>query len=297
MNWEQGIRDFSNYLALERGLSKNTITSYKLDLRKLSLWASERNITPLKAQDIQIEQFIRNQAEAGISARSQARMISAIKAFYKFLTLEDLLEENPAALLDAPKLARKLPEFLRIEEIDHLLAQIDMSKAEGHRNKAMLEVLYSCGLRVSELTDLRISGLFFKQGLIQVSGKGNKERLVPINELAIQYIECYRTEVRVHQEIQKGQEDFLFLNRRGKKLTRAMLFTLVKQLAEKAGIHKNVSPHTFRHSFATHLVEGGADLRAVQEMLGHESITTTEIYTHLDQQYLRDEIIAHHPRA
>lgn len=297
MNWEQGIRDFSNYLALEKGLAKNTISSYKLDLQKLLHWAAPQHLSPLKIQDTELEAFIRNEAENGISASSQARLISTIKAFYKFLALEDLLEKNPAALLDAPKLARKLPEFLSIQEIDHMLSQIDMSKTEGHRNKAMLEVMYSCGLRVSELTDLRISDLFFKQALIRVSGKGNKERLVPINELAVKYIELYRTEVRVHQEIQKGHEDFLFLNRRGKKLTRAMLFTLVKQLAQKAGIHKNVSPHIFRHSFATHLVEGGADLRAVQEMLGHESITTTEIYTHLDQQYLREEIIEHHPRS
>ncbi len=297
MNWTQAIRDFTHYLKLERGLAENTVANYAMDLRKLKDWAQEQNLLPLKAQSEHLSAFIRMLAETGISARSQARTLSAVKAFYKFLLLEDALEQNPAALLEAPKLARKLPVFLSLDEVEQLIAQVDMSKAEGHRNKAMLEVLYGCGLRVSELIGLRISDLFFKEELIRVSGKGNKERLVPINALAIKHVQLYRAEVRVHQSIQRGNEDFLFLNRRGKKLTRAMLFTLVKQLAEKAGIQKKVSPHTFRHSFATHLVERGADLRAVQEMLGHESITTTEIYTHLDQQYLRDTITSYHPRA
>lgn len=297
MNWEQAIKEFKHYLRLERGLAKNTVIGYAQDLEKLKNWAISLELTPLKVTKKNLESFIQQLAEFDIGARTQARLLSSIKAFYKYLLLEDLLTHNPAALLETPKLPRKLPEFLSIEEIDRILNQIDMSKAEGHRNKAMLEVLYSCGLRVSELTDLRISDLFFDEELIRVTGKGNKERLVPINTHAIKLVRIYREEIRVHQEIVKGYEDFLFLNRRGKKLTRAMIFTLVKNLVHKAGIQKNVSPHTFRHSFATHLVEGGADLRAVQEMLGHESITTTEIYTHLDQQYLREAIISYHPRA
>jgi integrase/recombinase XerD len=297
MNWKQAIKKFKQYLLLERGLSKNTQLSYALDLQKLEQWCQPHSLLPLQLSRSDLNQFIQELASLGISARSQARMLSTIKAFYRYCLLEDLLDENPAALLETPKLAKKLPVFLSIEEVDQLLAQIDMSKAEGHRNKAMLEVLYSCGLRVSELTGLKINDLFFNEGLIRVSGKGNKERLVPINDGAIKLIRIYREEIRVHMDIAKGHEVYLFLNRRGKQLTRAMIFTIVKRLAEKAQLGKNISPHTFRHSFATHLVDGGADLRAVQEMLGHESITTTEIYTHLDQQYLREAIIDFHPRA
>ncbi len=297
MNWEQATKEFTQYLRLERGLAKNTVIGYLQDLEKLKNWSRSLHLKPLRVSKKHLESFIQELAEFEIGARTQARVLSSIKAFYKYLLVEDLLAHNPAALLETPKLARKLPEFLSIEEIDQMLDKIDMSKTEGHRNKAMLEVLYSCGLRVSELTDLRISDLFFEEELIRVTGKGNKERLVPINAYAVKLIKMYREEIRAHQDIAKGHEDFLFLNRRGKKLTRAMIFTLVKNLAQKAGIQKNVSPHTFRHSFATHLVEGGADLRAVQEMLGHESITTTEIYTHLDQQYLREAIVSYHPRA
>mgnify|MGYP000663405196 FL=1 len=297
MNWSQGIKDFKNYLKLERGLSQNTIDSYELDLEKLAHFSDEDSWMPLSLDFDDLQQFVHSQAKKGISARSQARFISSFKSFYKFLLLEDYLETNPTELLEAPKLGRKLPDFLSKEEVDKIIASIDMSKNEGHRNKAMFEILYGCGLRVSELTDLRLSDLFIEEHIIRVTGKGNKERLVPINDYAIKILKIYLDEVRVHQEIQKGQEDFIFLNRRGKKLTRAMIFTLSRNLAESAGIKKKISPHTFRHSFATHLVEGGANLRAVQEMLGHESITTTEIYTHLDQQYLMETIMSFHPRS
>lgn len=297
MNWSQGIKDFKNYLKLERGLSQNTIDSYELDLEKLAHFSEEDNWKPLHLHFDDLQQFVHAQAKMGISARSQARFISSFKSFYKFLLLEDYIDINPTELLEAPKLGRKLPDFLSKDEVDKIIAVIDMSKAEGHRNKAMFEILYGCGLRVSELTDLRLSDLFLDDNIIRVTGKGNKERLVPINDFAIKFLNIYLQEVRIHQEIQKGQEDFIFLNRRGKKLTRAMIFTLSRNLAETAGIKKKISPHTFRHSFATHLVEGGANLRAVQEMLGHESITTTEIYTHLDQQYLRETVMSFHPRS
>lgn len=297
MNWSQGIKDFKNYLKLERGLSNNTIVSYELDLEKLAQFSDEDNWMPLTLDFDALQQFVNAQAKKGISPRSQARFISSFKSFYKFLLLEDYLESNPTELLEAPKSGRKLPDFLSKDEVDKIISAIDMSKNEGHRNKAMFEILYGCGLRVSELTDLRISDLFLEDNIIRVTGKGDKERLVPINDYAIKFLKIYRDEVRVHQEIQKGHEDFIFLNRRGKKLTRAMIFTLSRNLADAAGIKKKISPHTFRHSFATHLVEGGANLRAVQEMLGHESITTTEIYTHLDQQYLMETIMSFHPRS
>lgn len=297
MNWSQGIKDFKNYLKLERGLSNNTIVSYELDLEKLAHFSEDENWMPLILDFDDLQQFVNTQAKNGISARSQARFISTFKSFFKFLLLEDYIETNPTELLEAPKLGRKLPDFLSKVEVDKIIASIDMSKNEGHRNKAMFEILYGCGLRVSELTDLRLSDLFLEDNIIRVTGKGNKERLVPINDYAIKFLNIYLDEVRVHQEIQKGQEDFIFLNRRGSKLTRAMIFTLSRNLADAAGIKKKISPHTFRHSFATHLVEGGANLRAVQEMLGHESITTTEIYTHLDQQYLMETIMSFHPRS
>lgn len=297
MNWSQGIKDFKNYLKLERGLSKNTLVSYELDLEKLAHFSEEDTWMPLSLDFDDLQQFVNAQAKKGISARSQARFISSFKSFYKFLLLEDYIELNPTELLEAPKLGRKLPDFLSKDEVDQIITAIDMSKNEGHRNKAMFEILYGCGLRVSELTDLRLSDLFLEDHIIRVTGKGNKERLVPINDYAIKFLKIYIHEIRNHQDIQKGQEDFIFLNRRGKKLTRAMLFTLSRNLAETAGIKKKISPHTFRHSFATHLVEGGANLRAVQEMLGHESITTTEIYTHLDQKYLMETIMSFHPRS
>lgn len=284
-------------MRLERGMAKNTISSYQRDLKKVVGYFNETKPNPLILSLKDLQQFIAEMAKEGINPRSQARLISSLRSFYKFLVLEELINNDPSELLESPKLGRKLPDFLSMEEVEKVIEAVDMGKDEGHRNRAILETLYGCGLRVSELTDLRISDLFFKQSIIRVTGKGDKERLVPINGLAMKYINIYREEVRVHQTIAKGNEDFLFLNRRGKKLTRAMIFHIVKTLTAKAGITKNVSPHTFRHSFATHLVEGGADLRAVQEMLGHESITTTEIYTHLDQTYLRETILEFHPRA
>ncbi len=284
-------------MRLERGMSKNTISSYQRDLKKAAIYFEGDKPNPLKLQLKDLQSFIAETAKQGISARSQARMISSIRSFYKFLALEELIGIDPSEMLESPKVGRKLPDFLSMNEIEKIIGQVDMSKEEGHRNRAILETLYGCGLRVSELTDLRISDLFFKQSIIRVTGKGDKERLVPINKLAIKYIEIYREEVRIHQPIARGHEDFLFLNRRGRKLTRAMIFHIIKTLTASAGIKKSVSPHTFRHSFATHLVEGGADLRAVQEMLGHESITTTEIYTHLDRDYLRQVITEFHPRS
>ena len=297
MNWTQGIKDFGIYLKLEKGLSENTITSYALDLEKLKYFSEEPNWKPLSLSFDDLQQFINAQSKLGISARSQARLVSTLRAFYKYLLLEDYIDNDPTELLESPKLGSKLPVFLSKKEVDNIINAIDLGKTEGHRNKAIFEILYGCGLRVSELTHLRISDLFLKDNIIRITGKGDKERLVPINDYAIKQLNIYMNEVRNHQDIQKGNEDFVFLNRRGKKLTRAMIFTLSKNLAKKAGIQKKISPHTFRHSFATHLVEGGANLRAVQEMLGHESITTTEIYTHLDQQYLMDTIMSFHPRS
>lgn len=298
MNWDKVITDFMNYLRLERAMSANTVKSYHRDLRKIARLAVEENFSnPLKLNLGQLETLVKEAAAEGLSAKSQARLVSAIKSFYKYLVLEDEIEVNPAELLEAPKFGRKLPDFLSDREFTKIMGVIDLSTPEGHRNQAILETLYGCGLRVSELTELRISNLFFKEGVIRVVGKGDKERLVPINNTAIKFIELYRKEVRVHQPVQKGNEDILFLNRRGKKLTRAMIFHIIKTLTTAAGIRKKVSPHTLRHSFATELVKNGADLRAVQQMLGHESITTTEIYTHLDQQYLNEVMLRFHPRA
>lgn len=284
-------------MRLERGMSPNTISSYQRDLKKLRLYIEEDIPNPLKVNLKNLQAFIGNLAQEGISAKSQARIISALRTFYKYLLFEDLITVDPTEMLESPKVGRKLPDFLSSEEVEKIIDAVDMSKDEGHRNRAIMETLYGCGLRVSELVNLRISDLFFKQDIIRVTGKGDKERLVPINSLAQKHIDIYRNEVRVHQKPTRGHEDFVFLNRRGKQLTRAMIFHIVKTLTIAAGIKKSVSPHTFRHSFATHLVEGGADLRAVQEMLGHESITTTEIYTHLDQSYLRDTLLQFHPRA
>lgn len=297
MNWERAIKDFTNYMRLERGMSPNTISSYQRDLKKLRLYIEEDIPNPLKVNLKNLQAFIGNLAQEGISAKSQARIISALRTFYKYLLFEDLITVDPTEMLESPKVGRKLPDFLSSGEVEKIIHAVDMSKDEGHRNRAIMETLYGCGLRVSELVNLRISDLFFKQDIIRVTGKGDKERLVPINSLAQKHIDIYRNEVRVHQQPARGHEDFVFLNRRGKQLTRAMIFHIVKTLTIAAGIKKSVSPHTFRHSFATHLVEGGADLRAVQEMLGHESITTTEIYTHLDQRYLRDTLLQFHPRA
>ena len=299
MNWEITIKEFKSYLKLEKSLSKNSIDAYLHDVNQFTNFLDYNKLTilPEEVDLLLLEKFISWVNDIGIHPRSQARMISGIKAFYRFLLLNEYLDIDPTALLESPRLGRKLPVFLNIEEIDALLAAIDLSKTEGHRNKAMLETLYSCGLRVTELVELKISNLYFDDNFIKVIGKGDKERLVPVSKKAIKEIKHYYEKTRNHQKIQKGYENFVFLNRRGKKLTRVMVFTIIKGLAKAINLNKNISPHTFRHSFATHLVEGGADLRAVQEMLGHESIITTEIYTHLDREYLRDTIIRFHPRA
>ncbi len=298
-NWDDFINDFKSYLKLERSLSPNSVEAYIRDVEKLKDFIDihQLNISPLQIKNEELKKFIEWIHQLGISARSQARLISGLKSFYKYLILEGKIQKDPTELLETPKLGRKLPDVLSIEEIDELIAAIDLSKPEGQRNKAIIETLYSCGLRVSELVNLKISDLYFNDKFIRVVGKGNKERLVPISNKAIQEIKLYTEHTRTHISIQKGFEDFLFLNRRGKLLTRVMIFTIIKDLVEKIGLKKSISPHTFRHSFASHLIDGGADLRAVQEMLGHESIITTEIYTHLDREYLRDAIIQFHPRA
>ena len=291
-------KGFKNYLKLEKSLSKNSIDAYLTDIDKLFQF-SECFLPPKKVQDFNLEnlqKFVHWIADLGMNARSQARIISGIKAFYKFLKLDEIIEINPSVLLEAPKIGRKLPDTLSLNEIDKIIAAIDLSKTEGQRNKAIIETLYSCGLRVSELTELKLTNLFFDENYVKVVGKGNKERLVPIGGKAIKEINSYLDNYRNQMEINQGQEDYVFLNRRGSGLTRVMIFTIIKDLCIVAGIKKSISPHTFRHSFATHLLEGGADLRAIQEMLGHESITTTEIYTHLDRDYLRSVILDFHPR-
>jgi len=295
--WEPYKKGFKAYLQLERSLSGNSIEAYLNDIEKLTNFLQAngdlKNPSEIKLADLQ--RFIQWIAELGMSATSQARIISGIRTFYKYCLLEDISNIDPTTLLEAPKLKRALPDVLSFDEIENVISQIDLSTAEGTRNKAILETLYSCGLRVSEAVNLKLSQLFLDVGFIRVLGKGNKERLVPIGDSAIKYINIYKKTVRVHQPIQPGEEDIVFLNRRGKRLTRVMIFLIIKELVKKAGISKNISPHTFRHSFATHLVEGGADLRAVQEMLGHESITTTEIYTHLDREFLRKTLEQFHP--
>jgi integrase/recombinase XerD len=295
--WEPYKKGFKSYLQLERSLSDHSIEAYLSDVDKLTayLQVSGNLKTPSEIELNQLQGFVQWVAELGMTQSSQARIISGIRAFYKYCIIEDVAQKDPTVLLEAPKLKRALPDTLNISEIEHLLAQIDLSTPEGGRNKAILETLYSCGLRVSEAVNLKLSQLFFDVGFIRVIGKGNKERLVPIGDSAIKHINIYRSAIRVHCPVQKGEEDILFLNRRGKRLSRVMIFLIIKELAKKGGITKSISPHTFRHSFATHLVEGGADLRAVQEMLGHESITTTEIYTHLDREYLRQTLQQFHP--
>jgi integrase/recombinase XerD len=295
-SWEIQQTSFINYLRLERGLAENSIFAYQRDVEKLKDYCAPRNISPTSVSLDDLKQFLTDLYDLGISARSQARVISGIKQFFEFLILEGEREDDPSELLELPKIGKKLPVFLSIEEIDKLIAAIDLSKPEGHRNKAVLETLYSCGLRVSELINLRFSNLFLNEGFVRVTGKGDKERLVPISPSVEKEIDFYVKGTRNHMTVQKGHEDFIFLNRRGKQLTRVMIFTIIKNLAEAIGLQKTISPHTFRHSFATHLIEGGANLRAVQEMLGHESITTTEIYTHLDNAYIREAIISYHPR-
>ena len=299
MAWDIYIQEYENYLRLERSLSANSVEAYVGDVIKLRqfLQLANKEITPLKVTIVELQDFIEWINELGMSAFSQARIISGLKSFYKFLVYEGELNDDPTVLLEAPKLGRKLPDTLSVEEIDKILSTIDHSKPEGMRNRAMLETLYSSGLRVSELIGLKLSNVHFDLGFLRIFGKGNKERLVPIGREALKFINIYREEVRVHLDVKPGFENFLFLNRNGRQLSRQMIFMVIKDLVAKSGIQKTISPHTFRHSFATHLIEGGADLRAVQEMLGHESITTTEIYTHLDRDYLRQVIQEYHPRS
>jgi len=298
MDWKSTIHGFESYLLLERSLSGHSIEAYQRDVSKLATYALSHAITsPTKINSRELEAFITHSSLHGISARSQARMISGLKAFFKYLLIENLITNDPTELLEGPKLSRKIPEFLTIEEMERVLSAIDFSHEQGQRNRAILETLYSCGLRVTELINLRISHYYPNDGIVRVIGKNNKERICPIGSEAIKHIDYYLEAVRRHMsKIQKGSEDILFLNRRGRKLSRVMIFHIVKEVIKDTGIQKNVSPHTFRHSFATHMVEGGADLKAVQDMLGHESITTTEIYTHLDTKYLRDTILLYHPR-
>jgi integrase/recombinase XerD len=299
MTSDPTIRQFINYLKLERSLSGNSIEAYVRDVEKLKQFLEIRKdgTSFLKIDFKVLQLFVEYVNELGLSAHSQARILSGIKAFYNFLIAEDLITENPTTLLEGPKLGRKLPDTLDYPEIEKLLNAIDLSTPEGGRNRAMLEVLYSSGLRVSELVDLKRSNIYFDIGFLRVIGKGNKERLVPCGKEAFRYLKIYLEEIRVHVPVQPGFDAFTFLNRRGKKLSRVMVFNIIKSLASQIGLKKSISPHTFRHSFATHLIEGGADLRAVQEMLGHESITTTEIYTHLDRDYLRQVIREFHPRS
>lgn len=297
MNWNFYIKSYQSYLRIERGLSKNTITNYSFDIERLCLFLSNNNIdvSPLKITEETVQQFI-YAISSQVNARSQARIISGLKSFFSYLIFEDYRVDNPMELIESPKTSRKLPDTLALEDIDNLIAAIDLSSNEGGRNKAMLETLYGCGLRVSELVSLKISDLFFDEGFIKITGKGNKERFVPIARLTQKYIELYKNNIRPEIPVKKEFTDTLFLNRRGGQLTRAMIFTIIKDLASKIGLKKKISPHTFRHSFATHLLENGADLRSIQLMLGHESITTTEIYLHLDRKFLTDVLEQFHPR-
>lgn len=299
MDWHSAINGFKSYLKLEKSLSANSVEAYTRDIKQLQHFALDQ-IPVLKPDSVTLQNlrsFIQQLNEIGVAASSQARILSGIKAFYKYLIIEDLIMQDPSVLLESPRLMRKLPDTLSHIEIDKLIGAIDLSRPDGMRNKAIIIMLYSCGLRVSELTELKTSNLYLDVEFIKVTGKGSKERLVPIGDEAIQALLLWLQQVRVHIPIKKGEEDYVFLNRRGKHLTRVFIFMLIKQLAESIGLKKSISPHTFRHSFATHLIENGADLRAVQEMLGHESITTTEIYTHLDRDYLKSTIIQYHPRS
>ena len=298
MNWNTYTKQFKNYLKLECSLATNSIDAYLSDISKLQQFfeIKEREVSPIRVARQDLIDFLEFITELGISAHTQARMISGLKAFFKFLVYEEVITKNPSSLLEAPKLGRKLPDTLSLPEIESLFDAIDMSNPKGQRNRAMLETLYSSGLRVSEMTELKISHIDEEVGFLKIIGKGSKERLVPIGKSALKHIRIFRDEVRVHIAIRPGFEDHLFLTPRGKSIHRVMVFIIIKELASKIGLKKNISPHTFRHSFATHLIEGGANLRAVQEMLGHESITTTEIYTHLDRDYLRQTITQFHPR-
>ena len=297
MKWNNALKDYLTFLKIEKGLSENSILSYSRDVKKLVLFLEENeiSISPIIIQQETIQQFIYSISK-NLNPRSQARLISGLRSFFDYIIFEDYREDNPITLIESPKIGRKLPDTLSVEEIDILINSIDLSQPQGERNRTILETLYSCGLRVSELINLKISDLFFDEGLIRVIGKGNKQRFVPINVQSQKFIQFYLNTIRNHIEIQKGFEDTVFLNRRGKMLSRVMIFTIVKNLAEKSGLQKKVSPHTFRHSFATHLLERGADLRAIQQMLGHESITTTEIYMHLDKSFLKEVVNTYHPR-
>jgi integrase/recombinase XerD len=297
MNWDSYIKNYQSYLRIERGLSKNTIDNYSFDLERLCLFLSQNEIvvSPLKITEETIQQFVYSISKQ-VNARSQARILSGLKSFFNYLIFEDYRPDNPLELIESPKTGRKLPDTLTLSEIDLLLAAIDLSTNEGERNRAILETLYGCGLRVSELVSLKISDLFFEEGFVKITGKGNKQRFVPIGTLTQKFIKIYKESIRTQLKIKKGFEDTLFLNRRGSQLTRAMIFTIIKNLAVKIELNKNISPHTLRHSFATHLLENGADLRSIQLMLGHESITTTEIYVHLDRKFLTEVIHAFHPR-
>ncbi|WP_298348027.1 site-specific tyrosine recombinase XerD [uncultured Dokdonia sp.] len=298
MKWETAITNYKNYLRIERGLSDNTIDNYARDLKKLTRYLEqlENSINPLQITREDLQEFIYTIAKE-VQARSQARVISGLKGFFNYLVFEDYRTDNPIDLIESPKIGRKLPDTLSEEEIDALIDAIDLGKPQGERNRAMLETLYSCGLRVTELISLKLSDLYFEEGFINVVGKGDKQRFVPISEHTQKYINIYRNELRNHIDVKPEHVDILFLNRRGRQLTRAMIFTIIKDLAVKAGIKKNISPHTFRHSFATHLLQNGADLRSIQQMLGHESITTTEIYMHVDRNDLAREMAKFHPRG
>jgi integrase/recombinase XerD len=297
MKWKDALQDYQFFLKIEKGLAQNSIDSYSRDVKKLIFYLDENDFTisPLLITREHIQEFVYATSKQ-LNARSQARLISGLRNFFNYLIFEDYRNENPTDLIESPKIGRKLPDTLSEEEINLLINSIDLSAPQGERNRTILESLYSCGLRVSELINLQLSDLFFEEGFIRVIGKGNKQRFVPINFQAQKYISFYVSSIRSHINVQKGFEDTVFLNRRGKKLSRVMIFTIIKNLAEKAGIKKKISPHTFRHSFATHLLERGADLRAIQQMLGHESITTTEIYMHLDKSFLKEVVNTFHPR-
>ena len=297
-SWVKYINDYKSYLKIERGLSLNSVTNYAFDMQKLTDYLTDNaiDVSPVNITDDTLQQFVYHVSSQGLSARSKARLISGLKSFFNFLVFEDYRKDMPMELIEVPKIGRKLPDTLSTSEIDDLIAAIDLSTAEGERNRAILETLYSCGLRVSELITLKISDLFFEEGFIKITGKGNKQRFVPIGSFTQKYINLYTTTVRSHLNINKGHEDTLFLNRWGRGLSRAMVFTIIKQLAVKINLQKSISPHTFRHSFATHLLENGADLRSIQLMLGHESITTTEIYVHLDRKFLNIVLNKYHPR-
>ena len=295
-SWSRYITEFVSFLKIEKGLSSNSIIAYQNDVDKLAGYCIDKNINIKEVQYTHLKLFVTELYDVGVSARSQARIISGIKQFFSYLMLENLITHDPSILLEQPKLGRKLPEVLSIEEVDQLIGAVNLNSNEGSRNRAMLEVLYSCGLRVSELVNLKFTDLFYDEGFVRVIGKGNKERLVPLSKSVELEISTYQEKMRSKLDIKDGHENFIFLNRRGKQLTRVMVFIIIKDLAAKINLSKSISPHTFRHSFATHLIEGGANLRAIQEMLGHESIITTEIYTHLDQSFLKEAILSYHPR-